>query len=347
MTLQHGFVHLDVRSYFSMKEGAFSPEELAARAAQLGMPAVAMTDRNGLYGAARFVDACEKAGVRPLLGATLTLLPIDSGRRSRESRPSSPRDGPNSIIVIAQDANGYANLCRLITDAHMLGERGEPSLAPEQLCAHAGGLVCLLGPSSPVGVLARQGHSEAARREAAPFRDAFGDRLHVAIENRLERDSTEEVRALLRLADVMHLRAVATNPVRYLVREDAFLADALECMRELVPLNSTNVTRSNAEGYLKTAREMRVLFQERPELCDAALDVADSCRFDLGLHQVHFPEFPTPAGRSAGSVLAERAWRGVEERGMKRTPDVEDRLTGVMSTPRFLRESAGARLIFV
>ena len=92
------------------------------------------------------------------------------------------------------------------------------------------------------------------------------------------------------------------------------------------PHNSTNVTRSNAEGYLKTAREMRALFAERPDLCDTALDVAESCRFDLGLHQVHFPEFPTPAGRSAGSVLAERAWRGVEDRGMKRTPEVEDRL---------------------
>src|SRR4051794_38007916 len=208
----------------------------------------------------------------------------------------------------------------------MLGERGEPSLEPEQLCAHPGGLVCLLDPSSHVGRLAAQGRIEAALENAAPFRDAFGDRLHVAIENRLERDSTEEIRALLRLAETLHVRAIATNPVRYLVREDAFLADALECMRELVPLNSTNVTRSNAEGYLKTAHEMRALFEERPDLCDAALEVAESCRFDLGLHQVHFPEFPTPAGRSAGSVLAERAWRGVEDRGMKRTLEVEDRL---------------------
>jgi error-prone DNA polymerase len=361
MTLHHGFVHLDVRSYFSVKEGAFSPEELAVRAAKLGMPAVAMTDRNGLYGAARFVEACQKVGVRPLLGATLTLLddgevgpsrleaaeggrasrgrrrggpgsvPASWGRPERQGSPSSPRDGPTSITVIAQDADGYANLCRLITDAHMLGERGEPSLAPEQICAHPGGLVCLLGPSSHVGRFAAQGRSEAALEHAAPFRDAFGDRLHVAIENRLERDSTEEIRALLRLAETLHVRAVATNPVRYLVREDAFLADALECMRELVPLNSTNVTRSNAEGYLKTAREMRALFAERPDLCDAALEIAESCRFDLGLHQVHFPEFPTPAGRSAGSVLAERAWRGVEDRGMKRSREVEDRLNHELS----------------
>src|SRR5438309_3436285 len=104
----NAFVHLDVRSYFSLKDGAFSPEELAVRAAELGMPAVAMTDRDGLYGAARFVDACAKVGVRSILGATLTL---------REAR------GDTSVLLLAQDPNGYANLCRLITDAHTLGER--------------------------------------------------------------------------------------------------------------------------------------------------------------------------------------------------------------------------------
>src|SRR3954451_23597905 len=112
------FVHLDVRSYFSMKDGAFSPEELAAWAAHLEMPAVAMTDRDGLYGAARFVSACAKTGVRPILGATLTL-----------------RSG--AVVVIAEDAIGYANLCRLITDAHMLGERSDPSLDTSQLLAHS------------------------------------------------------------------------------------------------------------------------------------------------------------------------------------------------------------------
>ncbi|MDP9296091.1 MAG: DNA polymerase III subunit alpha, partial [Actinomycetota bacterium] len=344
MSRRGPFVHLDVRSYFSLKEGAFSPEELATRAAELSMPAVAMTDRDGLYGAVRFVDACTKVGVRPILGATLTirsergtgalrLEAAEGGRVSRggrrggpESRPSSPRDGPTSITLIAEDATGYANLCRLITDAHMLGERGEPSLVPEQVCAHAAGLVCLMGPASPAGMLAVQGRTDAARAAAEPFREAFGGRLHIAVQNRLERISTEKIRSLLRLAEKLGVPAVATNPVRYLVREDAFLADALECMRELVPLASNNVSRSNAEGYLKPAWEMHALFAERPDLCDATLEIAESCRFDLGLRQVHFPDFPTPAGRSAGSVLAERSWRGLEDRGMKATQDVKDRL---------------------
>lgn len=307
------FVHLDVRSYFSLKEGAFSPEDLARRAAELGMPAVALTDRDGLYGAARFVRACERHGVRPILGASVTLGTCGG--------PTDPH-----VILLARDETGYANLCRLITDAHATGERGAPSLAPEQVLAHAAGLVALLGPDSPPGRLAISGRPEAALAALGPWREAFGERLHVAVQHRLEPGSREEIRALLRLAERAGVRAVATNPVRYLVPEDAFLADALACMRRLVPINERNVRRTNAEGWLKPAREMRWLFEERPDLAEATLDIAAACSFDLGLRRPRFPTFPTPPGRSASSVLAERCWRGLERRGVRITRAVRDRL---------------------
>ena len=321
MPADSSFVHLDVRSFFSLKEGAFSPEELAVRAAELRMPAVAMTDRDGVYGAVRFVDACEKAGVRPILGASVT---VDAGAGGE---PVGRDERTSSVVLLACDDGGYANLCRLLTDAHMLGQRGDPHLAVEQICAHAHGLVAVLGPRSGAGRLAVAGSLGAARRAIDPWREAFGDRCHVAVEHRLERDSSREVRRLLALADAVGARPVATNPVRYLIREDAFLADALECMRELVPLSEHHVSRSNAEGYLRSARTMRRLFAERPDLCDATLDIAESCAFDLGLRRVHFPEFPTPAGRSAASVLAERCFRGIERRGYERKDRrVRDRL---------------------
>ncbi|MBI4261865.1 MAG: DNA polymerase III subunit alpha [Actinobacteria bacterium] len=326
------FVHLDVRSFFSLKDGAFSPEELAARAAELAMPAVALTDRDGLYGAARFVDACRKVGVRPILGATLTL---------RGPPPPPVTAGDGSVILLARDDEGYANLCRLITDAHMAGERGDPALAPGQVCAHPGGMIALLGPGSPPGRLAGAGLPDAARRALGPFREAFGrEGVFVEVQHRLEPGSAEEVRALLRLAGAAGVRAVAANPVRYLVPEDAYLADALECMREIVPVNEHNVSRTNAEGWLKPDPSMRSLFAERPDLCDATLDVADACRFDLGLGKVHFPEFPTPPGRSASSVLAERCWRGMDERGMEATREARDRLDAELDTIRRLGYAA-------
>src|SRR3989304_1744426 len=117
------YVHFDVRSYFSLKEGAFSPEHLARRAAELGMPAVALADRDGLYGAARFVAACEREGVRPLLGAALTLPgawlpPREAGTLPLPRSGRKPKDA--SLLILARDEAGYANLCRLVTDAHTM-----------------------------------------------------------------------------------------------------------------------------------------------------------------------------------------------------------------------------------
>ena len=328
------FVHLNVRSNFSLKDGAFFPEQLALAAAELGMPAVALTDRDGLYGAARFVEACSKVGVRPILGATLTIRahgPLDD---PRARAPGPPRyagvraSGPveTSIVVLARDAVGYANLCRLITDAHMTGERGDPALAPAQVLAHAEGMVCLLGPESAPGRLALGGLHDAAVEAARPFREAFGDDLVVEVRHQLERDSEGQIRRLLRLADDLGVWGVATNAVRYLVQEDAFLADALECMREIVPIAQNHVTRTNAEGWLKPAGPMRRLFAGRPEVCDATLRIAERCTFDLGLRTVHFPDFPTPAGRSGSSVLAERCHRGLDRRGIRKSREVRERL---------------------
>ncbi|HEY4659124.1 MAG TPA: hypothetical protein VIH11_06425, partial [Gemmatimonadaceae bacterium] len=230
------------------------------------------------------------------------------------------------VLLLARGDAGYGNLCRLVTDAHTTGERGDPSLTPEQVCAHAGGLVAVLGSESPPGALALAGRIDAARRAIDPYREAFGDRLFVGVEHRLEESSAKEIRALLRLAERADARTVATNPVRYLVPEDAFLADALECMRELVPISRTNVSRRNAEGWLKPAEQMRALFAERPDLLTASLQIAESCTFDLDLRRVRFPDFPTPPGRSASSVLAERCWRGLERRGLRPTAKVRDRL---------------------
>ncbi|MEX0754045.1 MAG: DNA polymerase III subunit alpha [Actinomycetota bacterium] len=319
------FVHLDVRSFFSLKEGAFSPEQLVRAAAGLGMPAVALTDRDGLYGAARFVAACEREGVRPILGASFTLA--DS--------TGAPGRSAGSLVLLATDDTGYANLCRLVTDAHMTGERGAPSLEPAQLCAHAGGLLALAGPASPAGRFAIAGRSGAARRWLDPLREAFGrERLFVGIEHRLERGSDTEIRTLLQLAETAGVRAVATNPVRYLTAEDAFLTDVLECMREIVPLAAHHVSRRNAEGWLKPAAVMRELFAQRPDLCDATLEISERCRFDLGLRRLHFPSFPVPAGGSADAILAERCHRGFDDRGVPRTREATDRLAHELSMIR-------------
>ena len=214
-------MHLDVRSCFSLKEGALTPEQLARRAAELGMPAVAMTDRDGLYGAARFVARVHREGVQPILGASLTVrtggmvvaeaagpTAVGMGVAARTASPRSPphdaATAPHTpVVLLATDATGYANLCRLITDAHMLGERGDPSARlATQICAHAVGAGrAVVGPRSHAGRLAAAGRVDAAAGLLGPFREAFGARLFVGVEHRLEARSGDEVRAMLRLAE--------------------------------------------------------------------------------------------------------------------------------------------------
>jgi error-prone DNA polymerase len=323
------FVHLDVRSCFSLKEGAFTPEQLASCAAAIGMPVVAMTDRDGLYGAARFVRACVREGVRPLLGASVTVRMQGRGQAlSHRQAPGGRRKEQDAhVVLLAADDTGYANLCRLITDAHMLGERGDPWVDPVQICAHAAGLIAVAGPRSHPGRAAVAGSIDHAARLLDPFREAFGsERLFVGVEHRMERGSNEEIRSMLRLAERVGVGAVATNPVRYLEPTDAFVADTLECMRAIVPLAETNVSRRNAEGWLKPAADMRALFDERPDLADASLRIADRCRFDLGLGRICFPDLPTPPGRSPDALLAERCWRGVHERGLSESEALRARL---------------------
>ena len=257
------FVHLDVRSCFSLKEGAFTPEQLVAQAAALGMPAVALTDRDG---STALPGSCRRASAKVC------------GRSSARRSPCARTRGREGCAggAAGQRRHGVREPLPALTDAHLLGERGDPWVAMEQICAHAAGLTVLLGPRSHPGRLAIAGRIDAAAKLAAGYArrsavtgawsrwsigsSAFprGDPLDAALRGTARRE------------------AVATNPVRYLLPEDAFVADALECMRRIVPIASSNVTRTtNAEGWLKPPPGCARCSAEHPELCDRTLELAE------------------------------------------------------------------------
>ena len=301
------FVHLDVRSCFSLKEGAFTPG--AARRRGGGA-------RDAGGGDDRPRRALRRRAVRPGVPAARRAADPRRVAHGAGARAAAGRRARRAAAL--DERPGYANLCRLLTDAHLLGERGDPWVAAEQICAHAAGMTALLGPRSHAGRLAAAGRTDAAarargavprgvrRRPAASSRWSIGSRRAPTPRSARCSGSPSGSRS----------PRSRTNPVRYLVPEDAFLADALECMRRIVPIASNHVTRANAEGWLKPADAMRALFAERPDLCRRARSRSPSgVTFDLGLKRAALPRLPhagRPQRRRAArrAVLARRARAG-------------------------------------
>ena len=300
------FVHLSVRSNYSLREGAIRLDELAARTRALGMQSVALTDRDSLAGAVRFTKACKAYGVRPIYGTRLTTSHESGGERF-------------IVTLLAQDARGYENLCRIVTAAHHNGERADPYASFEDIAERADGLFLLLGPESDVGEAIDARRDEEARRLVRAWLMCFGfPNTVVAVRNWLEPGDRGRVIRSLRFADELGLRCCAANDARCVTPADAFLCDVLDAMRKLVPLQEHHRDNRTAEAYLKSAEEMAQLFPSRL-LTEAAI-IAEQCRFELELGALHLPRYPMPDGlpqRSLNELLAKRCFEGLDRRGMR------------------------------
>ena len=332
-----GFAHLAARTCFSLRDGVMKPRALAQAVAERGMDVIGVADRDGLYGAVRLADACHRVGIRAVFGADLALQPdLDGGGAGRPGWGASrgsplarggfagPGSGPAWLgddaarvtLVAATDA-GYAALARLVSDAHLDRERGDPHLAWTRLQQRAGtgtGLFVLLGDDSPVARLVDAGAPDAAEAEARRWLDVVGrDRLLIGVTHHLAPGDDARARARFALADRLGLRAVADQRPRYLDPGDARVADVVEAVRQQVPLGPRHSSRRNAEGYLKTPEQMASVFAERPDALRNAADVADACRVDLGLGRLRVPDY-VALGEHARAELRQRCEAGLHDR---------------------------------
>ncbi|MBW3662167.1 MAG: DNA polymerase III subunit alpha [Actinobacteria bacterium] len=363
------FAHLAVRTCFSLRDGAIRPRELAAATAAGGMTHVAITDRDGLYGAVRFAQACQVEGVTPVFGTDLALRPdlerpgwaiTRAGRHrlptghgpqgwvddaaSRANHASS-RDDPRArrpasgpawleddaprITLLARTQQGYGDLCRAVTAAHLGAERSSPHLAWEDVprAAARQGCYLLLGVDSPVGRLLSAGFEEAARDELARWIEVFGrGAVLLGVRNWLERGDDRRTTRTLRLADDVEVTPVAINDVRYLVAEDVFVADVLACIRNQVPLGKHHLGRRTAEGWFKTTADLAPLFAERPDVLSNTQRIAETCDVDLGLGELHVPRLTGLSDEVAAGELHRRCWQGVAGRYPRLTPAIRERL---------------------
>jgi len=339
-----GFVHLHVHSRFSFMDGAADIDALIARAVEFGMPALALTDHQGHYGALRFYRTALKAGIRPILGAEVVLetagLPGEEGDLPPEERLHLPAPvgfgraagSGFHLTLLVKDMAGYRNLCGLLSRAHVRSV-DEPSVVSlADLARHSEGLIGLSGCANGeagAAVLAGLGWraEEALKRLARAF--ATGD-FYVELMHTLTPDSPRYVSGLAALAERLHLPVVATNNVHYVERREFRLHDVLAAAGTGGGLPGP-YGRQNAELWLKPAGEMRRLFADIPQACDATLEIAERCNLDLGLGTFHFPGAQVAAGETPYSTLAKAAWQGLERRYRPVTPASVARLQHELS----------------
>ena len=278
------YVELHACSAFSFLRGASLPEDLAAQAAELGIGAVALLDRDGLYGAPRFHAAAKQAGLRTHIGAEVTAT-----------------DGHIHPLLAANRA-GYQNLCRLITRMKLRAPKGEGAATLEELAEHAGGLVCLA--------------HEPDRRRLEWLAAAFGrENVYVELQRHLNRAEEARNQALVELARSMQLPLVATNGVCHATAPEREVLDVLTCVREKVTLATAGRRLArNCERRLKSPAEMARLFADLPEAVANTAELSARLDFTMADLGYEFPRYPAPPGETMASFLRQRTEEGARGR---------------------------------
>lgn len=305
------FTHLHVHSNFSFLDGGSSVYALLDRAKEVGCEALALTDHNGLYGAVRFYGYAKKIGIKPIIGVEMDM------------------EDTYHLVLLAKNINGYSNLCKIVTRAHLSHERGQPAASLELIEKYKGGLFCLSGCSiGEVPSLVAEGRLEAARVAALKYIDVFGrDNFLIEMQNHMLPGSSLINSQLNELASELGLRCVATNNVHYAAKEDFKVQDVLVCVKTLTRLDDDHpLRRRNAEYYLKSPKAMANLFRKYAKAVAGTDWIARQCNLDLNLETYRFPEFPVPEGETPYSHLCKLCFEALERLYRPITPEVTERL---------------------
>jgi error-prone DNA polymerase len=297
--MKRKYVELHARSAFSFLRGASHPEHLAERAAELELPAVALCDRDGVYGAPRFYGKGKECNTRLILGAELTL-----------------EDGA-VVPVLVESRTGYRNLCRLITQAKLRGTKTDAPVRWSELAEFAEGLVALTGDEEgPIACCLERRDLAGAQERVTRLRQAFGGKnVFVEVQRHLRRGEELRMRELVDLARAERLPLLATNGVQYAIPQQRGVLDVFTCARHHTNLDAAGrLLSANSERYLKSADEMAELFRDLPEAIDQTVALGERLEFNLADLGYEFPTFPVPEGETMGTFLRQRVLEGARER---------------------------------
>ncbi|PYL08938.1 MAG: DNA polymerase III subunit alpha [Verrucomicrobia bacterium] len=316
------FVHLHLHTEYSLLDGAVRMKELMKKAAEMKMPAVAMTDHGNLYGAIEFYKEARQAGVKPIIGCEAYIAP-----RSHKERGMSMRDAAYHFTLLARDAAGYRNLVKLVSAAHLDGFHYRPRIDKELLAQHSIGLIGLSGClAGEVNTAIQSNKIDSAKQAAAEYRDILGAE-NFFIE--LHDHGLEEQRrcncVLPEIAKDLGLGVVAANDVHFLRRSDHDAHDVMLCIGTGKMVQDENRLRYGPELYLKSAEEMRELFKDFPEAISNTLAIAERCDLEIELGKSKYPEYPIANGVSREEYLRELCAKGLAWRYGER-PKIDNQL---------------------
>lgn len=294
---QAQFIHLHLHSAYSLAEGAIKTKDLVKACVKGGMPAVAVTDTNNMFGALEFAIEAKKAGLQPIIGAQVSL------------------EDESQLVLLVQDDEGYRNLCKLISDAYMLGDAQKVALSYDVLKAHSAGLICLTGGSKgPVNQALLHNQADRAVTVLSTLKSAYEGRLYVELQRHgwAAEEAVED--ALIELAYAHDVPLVAANDCYFMERKAYEAHDALLCIAEGRYVNEDDRRRVTPEHYFKSAAEMIELFADVPEAIANTVVIARRCGYLLEPINPILPAFATEGGRSEFDELRAQAEEGLEWR---------------------------------
>ena len=305
------FVHLHLHTEYSLLDGSIRMKELMKKAAEFGMPAVAMTDHGNLFGAIEFYQEAQRAGVKPIIGCEVYVAP-----GSHKDRPPSRRDSAYHFTLLAENETGYRNLVKLVTTAHLDGFHYAPRIDKELLAAHSTGLIGLSGClAGEINSAIQANNIEKAKQSAAVYKDILGAanffmELHDHGMEEQKMCNTE----LVQMARNLGVGLVAANDVHFLRRSDHEAHDVMLCIGTGKMVEDETRMHYLPELYFKSPAEMRQVFRDFPEAITNTLHVGERCHLDLEFGRSKYPEYPVPAGKTREGYLRELCDQGLRVR---------------------------------
>src|SRR3989442_414581 len=332
------YIEFHARSAFSFLEGASLPESLIETCANLGMPAMALLDRDGVYGAPRCYMAAKRAGIKAHIGAEINCdnFSIRNCQFAIGQQISKPRirnqkskiENSFRLPLLVSSRAGYQNLCRLITKMKLRAKKDEGAVREDELREHAAGLVCLTGgDNGPLSLALARGDNTEARQSVECLADMFGrENVCVELQRHSHREQEARNHATIEIARSLQLPLLATNGVCYATPRERELCDVFTAIRNHCTLATAGrLLARNSERHLKSPEEMQKLFSDFPEAIANTAELSSRLEFTLKDLGYEFPKYPVSEGETMMSFLRERTREGFQQHYGRATADLRNR----------------------